>query len=168
MATFRDRRFKGASQTTNMCEEISVKRGFHVPPLTGATVKESKKKRKDTNKEKKKSSNGVKNSEKHQMEQWTSGEMSDAQSKGHTKTRERKSCKSKNPKVLSEVAPVSREEDKSDLTYQEQDSLRWDGVLEDPVAEAQRLEVYRANRRKRYLASKQAFLQNNQTRVPQN
>lgn len=87
--------------------------------------------------------------------------MSDAQSKGYTKTRERKSCKPKNPKVLSEVAPVLTEEDKSDLTYQ--DSLRWDGVLEDPVAEAQRLEVYRANRRKRYLALKQAFLQNNQT-----
>lgn len=60
MATFRDRRFKGSSQTTNM-EEISAKRGFHVPPLTGAVVKESKKKRKDTNKEKKKSS-GVEHS----------------------------------------------------------------------------------------------------------
>ncbi|KAI7795763.1 protein LIAT1 [Triplophysa rosa] len=148
-----------------MGEEISFKRGFHVPPLTGTTVKESKKKRKDTNKEKKKLSNGVKNSEKLQMEQWTNGEMSDAQSKGHTKAKERKSCKSKNPKVLSEVALVLTEEDKSDLTYQEQDSLRWEGVLEDPVAEAQRLEVYKANRRKRYLASKQAFLQNNRTGI---
>lgn len=62
MATFRPRRCKGSSQTTNMGEEISAKRSFHVPPLTGATVKESKKKRKDTNKEKKKSTNGVKNS----------------------------------------------------------------------------------------------------------
>ncbi|KAA0720329.1 hypothetical protein E1301_Tti012363 [Triplophysa tibetana] len=172
----RDRRFKGSSQTTNM-EEISAKRGFHVPPLTGATVKESRKKRKDTNKEKRKSS-GVKHSvslcleiepiylsdalEKLQSEQWTNGEMSDAQSKGHSKM-ERKSCKSKNPKVLSEVTLVLTEKDKSDLTYQEQDSLRWEGVLEDPVAEAQRLEMYKTNRRKRYLASKLAFLQNNQT-----
>lgn len=101
--------------------------------------------------------------EKLQTEQWTYGEMSDAQSKGHTKAKEPKSCKSKNPKVLSEVALVLTEEDKSDLTYQEQGSLRWEGVLEDPVAEAQRLEMYKANRRKRYLASKQAFLQNNQT-----
>lgn len=62
MATFRHRRFKNSSQTTNMGEEISAKRSFHVPPLSGATVKESKKKRKDPNKEKKKSSNGVKNS----------------------------------------------------------------------------------------------------------
>lgn len=88
--------------------------------------------------------------------------MNDAHSKGHTKAKERKSFKSKSLKVLAEVAPVLTEEDKSNVTYQEQDSLRWEGVLEDPVAEAQRLEVYKANRRKRYLASKQ-FLQNNQT-----
>lgn len=58
MASFRDRRIKGASQTTNMREDISVKKEFHVPPLT-ATMKESKKKRKDTTKEKKKSRNGI-------------------------------------------------------------------------------------------------------------
>ncbi len=58
MASFRDRRIKGASQTTNMRQEISVKKEFHVPPLT-ATMKESKKKRKDTTKEKKKSRNGI-------------------------------------------------------------------------------------------------------------
>nr|XP_055035508.1 LOW QUALITY PROTEIN: protein LIAT1 [Misgurnus anguillicaudatus] len=166
MASFRDRRLKGASQTSNMNEEISIKRGFHVPPLTGPTMKESKTKRKDTNKKKKKLSNGAnpsKNSEKLQMEQWTNGEMSDAQSKGLVKAKELKKFKSKNLKIVSQVAPVPTEEEKSDLTHQEQDSLRWEGVLDDPVAEAQRLEVYRANRRKRYLASKQAFLQNNQT-----
>ncbi len=87
--------------------------------------------------------------------------MSDAQSKGQAKAKERKSSKSKNPKGVSEVVPT--EEDKSDLTDLEQDSLRWEGALEDPTAEAQRLEVYRANRRKRYMTSRQAFLQNIQT-----
>ncbi|XP_058614458.1 protein LIAT1 isoform X2 [Onychostoma macrolepis] len=142
-----------------MRQEISVKKEFHVPPLA-ATMKESKKKRKDTTKEKKKSTNGInqsRDSEKLQTELWTNGEMSD----GQAKAKERKSSKSKNPKGVSEVVPT--EEDKSDSTDLEQDSLRWEGALEDPTAEAQRLEVYRANRRKRYLASRQAFLQNIQT-----
>ncbi|XP_041734857.1 protein LIAT1 [Coregonus clupeaformis] len=38
------------------------------------------------------------------------------------------------------------------------ESLRWDGVLEDPVAEEKRIEVYKANRRKRYLASQQGVM----------
>ncbi|XP_051534035.1 protein LIAT1-like [Myxocyprinus asiaticus] len=147
-----------ASQAT-MHEEISVKKGFHVPPLTGATAKESKKKRK----EKRKSSNGInqsKDSEKLQTKQWTNGEMSDVLTKGRAKAKDRKDGKSKNPKVVSEEAPAPTEEDKSDETNQGQDSLRWEGVLEDPVAEAQRLAVYRANRLKRYMASRQVFLQN--------
>ncbi|XP_077051809.1 uncharacterized protein LOC143702076 [Siphateles boraxobius] len=156
MASFREKRIKGASQTTNMRQEISVKKGFHVPPLTGI-MKESKKKRKDTTKEKKKSRNCInqtKDSEKLQTEQWTNGELSDPQGKGHAKAKERKSNKSKNSKVVSEVASVPTEEDKSDLTHLGQDSLRWEGALDDPIAEAQRLEVYRANRRKRYMASR--------------
>ncbi|XP_043076958.1 protein LIAT1 isoform X2 [Puntigrus tetrazona] len=99
--------------------------------------------------------------EKLQTEQWTNEEMSDAQRKAQAKAKERKSSKSKNPKSVSEGIPT--EEDKSELTNVEQDSLRWEGALEDPTAEAQRLEVYRANRRKRYMASRQAFLQNIQT-----
>ncbi|XP_026099027.1 protein LIAT1 [Carassius auratus] len=160
MASLRDRRIKGASQTTNMREEISVKKEFHVPPLSVA-MKESKKKRKDTTKEKKKSRNCInqtRDSEKLRTEQWTNGEMSDVQSKGQAKAKELKSRQSKNPKGVLEVVPT--EEDNSDLTKLEQDSLRWEGALEDPTAEAQRLEVYRANRRKRYMASRQAFLQN--------
>jgi len=58
MASLREKRIKGASQTTNTRQEISDKKGFHVPPLT-ATMKESKKKRKDTTKEKKKSRNCI-------------------------------------------------------------------------------------------------------------
>ncbi|XP_016130475.1 protein LIAT1 [Sinocyclocheilus grahami] len=157
MASRRDRRIKGASQTTNMREEISVKKEFHVPPLS-VTTKESTKKRKDPTKEKKKSGNGINQSRDSEKLQWTNGEMSDVQSKGQAKAKERKSSKPKNPKGVSEAVPT--QEDSSDLTPLEQDSLRWEGALEDPTAEAQRLEVYRANRRKRYMASRQAFLQN--------
>ncbi|KAK7143840.1 hypothetical protein R3I93_014872 [Phoxinus phoxinus] len=170
MASFREKRIKGSSQTTNMRQEISVKKGFHVPPLT-ATMKESKKKRKDTTKEKKKTRNCInqtKDSEKLQTEQWTNGEISDAQDKGHAKAKELNSSKSQNPKVVSEVASVPTEEDKSDLTHLGQDSLRWEGALEDPIAEAQRLEVYRANRRKRYMASRTFTPVCALTQTPQN
>lgn len=37
-----------------------------------------------------------------------------------------------------------------DLSAQLSESLRWDGILEDPEAEEERLSVYRVNRRKRY------------------
>uniref|UniRef100_A0A8C9R074 Protein LIAT1 n=1 Tax=Scleropages formosus TaxID=113540 RepID=A0A8C9R074_SCLFO len=40
-----------------------------------------------------------------------------------------------------------------DLSTLIQESLRWASVLEDPVAEQRRIEIYKANRRKRYLAA---------------
>uniref|UniRef100_A0A8C3JR26 Uncharacterized protein n=1 Tax=Calidris pygmaea TaxID=425635 RepID=A0A8C3JR26_9CHAR len=36
------------------------------------------------------------------------------------------------------------------LSAQLHESLRWDGILEDPVAEEERLRIYKMNRRKRY------------------
>lgn len=36
---------------------------------------------------------------------------------------------------------------------QPQESLRWVGVLANPVEEEERIEIYKANRRKRYLAA---------------
>lgn len=36
------------------------------------------------------------------------------------------------------------------------ESLRWEGVLEDPDQERERLKIYKMNRRKRYLAAAQA------------
>ncbi|XP_040388132.1 protein LIAT1 [Cygnus olor] len=36
------------------------------------------------------------------------------------------------------------------LSAQLNESLRWDGILEDPVAEEERLRIYKVNRRKRY------------------
>lgn len=38
------------------------------------------------------------------------------------------------------------------------ESLRWEGMLEDPQAEEERLEVYRANRRQRYVSHREALL----------
>lgn len=37
---------------------------------------------------------------------------------------------------------------------QSQESLRWVGELADPVEEEERIEIYKANRRKRYLDSR--------------
>ncbi|KAM4544880.1 protein LIAT1 [Odontesthes bonariensis] len=37
-------------------------------------------------------------------------------------------------------------------SIQARESLRWEGVLQDPLEEAKRLEQYRANRRQRYAA----------------
>ncbi|XP_037604282.1 protein LIAT1 [Sebastes umbrosus] len=38
-----------------------------------------------------------------------------------------------------------------ELNAQASESLRWEGVLEDPQAEEKRLELYRVNRRQRYI-----------------
>ncbi|KAJ3589836.1 hypothetical protein NHX12_010677 [Muraenolepis orangiensis] len=45
--------------------------------------------------------------------------------------------------------------DPSEWDAQARESLRWEGVLEEPLAEEERLEVYRARRRQRYLALRQ-------------
>ncbi|KAM9117759.1 protein LIAT1 [Pangshura tecta] len=37
-----------------------------------------------------------------------------------------------------------------DISDQINESLRWDGILEDPAAEEERLRIYKLNRRKRY------------------
>lgn len=45
-----------------------------------------------------------------------------------------------------------------DGCMQASESLRWEGVLEEPRAEEKRLELYRANRRQRYISHREAFL----------
>ncbi|XP_024122391.1 protein LIAT1 [Oryzias melastigma] len=42
------------------------------------------------------------------------------------------------------------------------ESLRWEGVLQDPQEEAKRLEQYRADRRQRYIAHREALLKETQ------
>ncbi|XP_031712954.1 protein LIAT1 [Anarrhichthys ocellatus] len=48
------------------------------------------------------------------------------------------------------------------LSAQARESLRWEGVLEDPQAEEKRLELYRANRRQRYIAHRDTLLKETQ------
>ncbi|XP_026226037.1 protein LIAT1 isoform X2 [Anabas testudineus] len=47
------------------------------------------------------------------------------------------------------------------------ESVRWEGVLEDPQAEEKRLELYRANRRQRYIAYREALLKETQESLRQ-
>lgn len=54
-----------------------------------------------------------------------------------------------------------------ELSAQTMESLRWDGVLEDPQAEEKRLELYRANRRQRYISHREALLKENQLALRQ-
>lgn len=60
--------------------------------------------------------------------------------------------------VEPDAIPVRPQDAESDLSSKIQNSLRWEGVLEDPVAEQERIEVYKANRRKRYLAAQRACM----------
>lgn len=55
----------------------------------------------------------------------------------------------------------------SELSTQARESLRWEGVLEDPLAEEKRLELYRANRRLRYITHREALLKETQDALRQ-
>ncbi|XP_041808710.1 protein LIAT1 [Chelmon rostratus] len=50
----------------------------------------------------------------------------------------------------------------AELSAQARESLRWEGVMEDPHADEKRLELYRANRRQRYLSHREALLKETQ------
>ncbi|CAB1418253.1 unnamed protein product [Pleuronectes platessa] len=50
----------------------------------------------------------------------------------------------------------------SELSSQARESLRWEGALEDPEAEEKRLELYRANRRQRYITHRDTVLKESQ------
>ncbi|XP_032388902.1 protein LIAT1 [Etheostoma spectabile] len=45
-----------------------------------------------------------------------------------------------------------------ELDIQARESLRWEGLLDDPQAEEKRMELYRANRRQRYIAHRDSLL----------
>ncbi|KAK9536482.1 hypothetical protein VZT92_006257 [Zoarces viviparus] len=56
--------------------------------------------------------------------------------------------------ITSDVGPLSAQASR--------ESLRWEGVLKDPQAEEKRLELYRANRRQRYIAHRDTLLKETQ------
>ncbi|XP_067421895.1 protein LIAT1 [Emydura macquarii macquarii] len=54
-------------------------------------------------------------------------------------------------KLLSSASAISGSiQTDQDLSDQINESLRWDGILEDPAAEEERLRIYKLKRRKRY------------------
>ncbi|XP_036379650.1 protein LIAT1 [Megalops cyprinoides] len=53
--------------------------------------------------------------------------------------------------------PTASPQEEASLSSSAQESLRWEGVKEDPAEEEQRLEIYRANRRRRYLFAQQGL-----------
>ncbi|KAI4813701.1 hypothetical protein KUCAC02_002934 [Chaenocephalus aceratus] len=60
-----------------------------------------------------------------------------------------------------ETSPVSQPpptESGGELSAQAKESLRWEGELEDPQDEEKRLQLYRANRRQRYITHRDALI----------
>ncbi|XP_028277831.1 protein LIAT1 [Parambassis ranga] len=55
----------------------------------------------------------------------------------------------------------------TELCVQAKESLRWEGVLQDPQAEAKRQEEYRSRRRQRYIAHREALLKEAQDALRQ-
>uniref|UniRef100_A0A672UT03 Uncharacterized protein n=1 Tax=Strigops habroptila TaxID=2489341 RepID=A0A672UT03_STRHB len=55
-----------------------------------------------------------------------------------------------NKVVISTATILDSAQTDQGLSAQLNESLRWDGILEDPVAEEERLRIYKMNRRKRY------------------
>lgn len=97
--------------------------------------------------------------EKPQTQQSTITEKSSdlTHAESHAKERRVRKChKVKTTQTDLEETPASDKKDQIEASIRTLESLRWEGVLDDPVAEAERLEVYKANRRKRYMAFKQA------------
>jgi hypothetical protein len=58
---------------------------------------------------------------------------------------------------ISSSTPIPTKPEAIELSAEDRRSLRWDGVLSDPVAEARRIELYKAHRRERY-AHQSAFV----------
>ncbi|CAL1573147.1 unnamed protein product [Knipowitschia caucasica] len=63
------------------------------------------------------------------------------------------SRKSKKPLLLAPGSSV--ESFLSRLSGEARETVRWEGALEDPEMEEQRLEVYKANRRERYVQERE-------------
>lgn len=66
------------------------------------------------------------------------------------KKEERKAPSSSSSSVASSSNPVQ------ELSDQINESLRWEGVLDDPLAEEERIRQYKANRRRRYMLAANA------------
>lgn len=61
------------------------------------------------------------------------------------------------PLLLAATPDTTRSGDLVQGDVHSRESLRWEGILEDPQAEEKRLELYRANRRRRYISHREAL-----------
>ncbi|XP_076024732.1 uncharacterized protein LOC143014637 [Genypterus blacodes] len=94
----------------------------------------------------------------HQLSKLRAGSSRKNGGRAGSKKRPKDSPANKSPGAESLAAGGAPE-----LSAQARESLRWEGVLEDPQAEERRMEAYRANRRQRYLAHREALIQEMQT-----
>ncbi|XP_071790982.1 uncharacterized protein [Asterias amurensis] len=60
--------------------------------------------------------------------------------------------KSSSESIKTKASQSSFESDASEVAEKINESLRWDNVCSDPTQEAERIRIYKINRRKRYLA----------------
>ncbi|XP_019594996.2 protein LIAT1 isoform X2 [Rhinolophus sinicus] len=131
-------------------------KGSRLPPIAGSTseppkrkVKKKKKKTKGSGKrDDKHPSHGLKNQ---QLSSCVHGVLSP--SKDHSPGQECRQGKEENkltPSFSSNVSLPHFAEIEEHLSNQVNESLRWDGMLDDPEAEKERIRQYKLNRRKRY------------------
>ncbi|XP_020862661.1 protein LIAT1 isoform X3 [Phascolarctos cinereus] len=125
-------------------EREAVTQVFHVsrlPPISGYVPETSRRKVKKKKKKKKSSATGLgKGSGK--------GSSKDPSSKLESmKEVKREKEENKHPSCSSSA------EVEESLSTKINESLRWEGILEDPVAEEERIHIYKLNRRKRYRLS---------------
>ncbi|XP_068945277.1 protein LIAT1 [Petaurus breviceps papuanus] len=134
-------------------EREAVTQAFQVsrlPPISGCVPETSRRKVKKKKKKKKSPATGLgKGSGK------GDGSNKDPSSKLES-MKEIKGEKEENKHVFytsSGNAAFSSAEVDDSLSNKINESLRWEGVLEDPVAEEERIRIYKLNRRKRYRLS---------------
>lgn len=131
-------------------------KGSRLPPIAGSTSEATKRKVK---KKKKKTKGSGKRDDKHQSQGLKNQQPSScvhgvlSPSKDHSPRQECRQGKEENkltPSFSSSVSLPHFAEIEEHLSNQVNESLRWDGMLDDPEAEKERIRQYKLNRRKRY------------------
>ncbi|KAF6298134.1 ligand of ATE1 [Rhinolophus ferrumequinum] len=131
-------------------------KGSRLPPIAGSSLEPTKRKVK---KKKTKTKGSGKRDDKHQSLGLKTQQLSScvhgvlSPSKDHSPRQERRQGKEENkltPFFSSSVSFPHFAEIEEHLSNQVNESLRWDGILDDPEAEKERIRQYKLNRRKRY------------------
>ncbi|XP_004685195.1 PREDICTED: protein LIAT1 [Condylura cristata] len=132
-------------------------KGSRLPPIAGSSSQLTK--RKVKKKKKKTKGSGKGDADKHQSQGLKSQQLSSSlqdilsPSKDHDPGSERGQDKGESkltPSYSSTRSLNNFAEIEENLSSQINESLRWDGILDDPEAEKERIRIYKLNRRKRY------------------